>query len=89
MYSEDWGEALTNKSVPVICVVNLQSGSVGVLQGVPPAVSPGQVRTDRDFFQLLHLTLQDLFVLGLLVCGGQVGIQSHSVSKYKCQRKLI
>ncbi|XP_037629446.1 S9 family peptidase isoform X1 [Sebastes umbrosus] len=42
VYSEDWGEALTNKSVPVICVVNLQSGSVGVLQGVPPAVSPGQ-----------------------------------------------
>ncbi|TDH10810.1 hypothetical protein EPR50_G00078910 [Perca flavescens] len=42
VYCEDWGEALTNKSVPVICVVNLQSGSVTVLQGVPPDVSPGQ-----------------------------------------------
>ncbi|XP_078110696.1 acylamino-acid-releasing enzyme [Sander vitreus] len=42
VYCEDWGEALTNKSIPVICVVNLQSGSVTVLQGVPPDVSPGQ-----------------------------------------------
>ncbi|KAM9350631.1 acylamino-acid-releasing enzyme [Symphorus nematophorus] len=42
VYCEDWGESLTNKSTPVICVVNMQSGSVSVLQGVPPHVSPGQ-----------------------------------------------
>ncbi|XP_035015895.1 S9 family peptidase [Hippoglossus stenolepis] len=42
VYCEDWGEALTNKSSPVICVVNLQSGTVTVLQGVPLDVSPGQ-----------------------------------------------
>nr|XP_046253617.1 S9 family peptidase isoform X4 [Scatophagus argus] len=42
VYCEDWGEALSNKSLPVICVVNLQSGCVSVLQGVPPDVSPGQ-----------------------------------------------
>ncbi|XP_041656091.1 S9 family peptidase isoform X2 [Cheilinus undulatus] len=42
VYWEDWGEALTNKSSPVICVVNLQSGSVSVLQGVPQEVCPGQ-----------------------------------------------
>ncbi|XP_041801281.1 S9 family peptidase [Chelmon rostratus] len=42
VYCEDWGEALTNKSFPVICVVNLHRGSVSVLQGVPPDVSPGQ-----------------------------------------------
>lgn len=46
MYCEDWGEALTNKSLPVICSVNLQSGSVSVLEGVPSDVSPGQVRTE-------------------------------------------
>lgn len=43
MYREDWGEGLTNKSVPVMCAVNLQSGAVTVLQGVPQDVSPGQV----------------------------------------------
>ncbi|XP_038150004.1 S9 family peptidase isoform X2 [Cyprinodon tularosa] len=42
VYCEDWGEALTSKSVPVLCVVDLLRGAVGVLQGVPPDVSPGQ-----------------------------------------------
>lgn len=42
LYCEDWGEALTNKSVPVICAVDLQSGLVTALPGVPPEVSPGQ-----------------------------------------------
>ncbi|MEQ2287504.1 hypothetical protein AMECASPLE_013308, partial [Ameca splendens] len=43
VYREDWGEALTGKSVPVLCVVDLHHGAVDVLQGVPPDVSPGQV----------------------------------------------
>ncbi|KAG8002822.1 Acylamino-acid-releasing enzyme [Nibea albiflora] len=42
VYCEDWGEGLSNKSVAVICVVNLQNGHITVLQGVPPDVSPGQ-----------------------------------------------
>lgn len=54
MYCEDWGEALTNKSSPVICVVNLQNDTVRVLQGVPTDVSPGQVRTE---IEMLSVTL--------------------------------
>ncbi|CAG6021196.1 unnamed protein product [Menidia menidia] len=42
VYREDWGEALADRSVPVICVVDLNSGAVSVLQGVPLDVSPGQ-----------------------------------------------
>ncbi|XP_029974341.1 acylamino-acid-releasing enzyme isoform X1 [Salarias fasciatus] len=42
VYCEDWGEALANRSVPVICVADLQSNSVAVLPSVPPDVSPGQ-----------------------------------------------
>ncbi|KAM3842754.1 acylamino-acid-releasing enzyme [Diretmus argenteus] len=42
LYWEDWGEGLTSKSSPVVCVVNLQSGVVNVLSGVPSHVSPGQ-----------------------------------------------
>ncbi|CAF93359.1 unnamed protein product, partial [Tetraodon nigroviridis] len=34
VYHEDWGEALTDKSLPVICSVSLQSGCVSVLEGV-------------------------------------------------------
>lgn len=44
VYCEDWGEALTSKSMPVIYVVDLQNGDVRALQGVPADVSPGQVR---------------------------------------------
>lgn len=43
MYREDWGEALSNRSLPVLCSVDLKTGSLSVLQGVPPDVSPGQV----------------------------------------------
>nr|XP_057941213.1 S9 family peptidase isoform X2 [Doryrhamphus excisus] len=42
VYCDDWGESLTNKSTPVICVLNLHSGAVDVLKGVPADVSPGQ-----------------------------------------------
>ncbi|XP_051915404.1 S9 family peptidase [Hippocampus zosterae] len=43
VYCEDWGEALTNKCTPVICVVSLRSGSLDVLSGIPTDISPGQV----------------------------------------------
>ncbi|XP_063320642.1 S9 family peptidase isoform X2 [Pelmatolapia mariae] len=42
LYCEDWGEALTNRSEPAICVVDLEIGAVSVLEGVPHDVSPGQ-----------------------------------------------
>ncbi|XP_061591019.1 S9 family peptidase isoform X2 [Cololabis saira] len=42
VYREDWGEGLTSRSVPVLCAVDLSSGAVTVLEGVPADVSPGQ-----------------------------------------------
>ncbi|XP_066553659.1 acylamino-acid-releasing enzyme isoform X2 [Amia ocellicauda] len=42
VYREDWGEGLTSKSLPVLCVADVHKGSVSVLQGVPEQVSPGQ-----------------------------------------------
>lgn len=53
-YCEDWGEGLTNKSLPVMCAVNLQSGAVTVLQGVPQDVSPGQVRLSEATLVHMH-----------------------------------
>lgn len=55
VYCEDWGEGLTNKSVPVMCAVNLQSGAVTVLQGVPQDVSPGQVSVSEATLVDVHL----------------------------------
>ncbi|XP_054644879.1 S9 family peptidase isoform X2 [Dunckerocampus dactyliophorus] len=42
VYCDDWGESLTSRSTPVICVLNLCSGAVDVLNGIPADVSPGQ-----------------------------------------------
>ncbi|XP_030061179.1 acylamino-acid-releasing enzyme isoform X2 [Microcaecilia unicolor] len=39
---EDWGEGLVNKSVPALCVVDIESGNISVLEGVPDYISPGQ-----------------------------------------------
>ncbi|XP_075795705.1 acylamino-acid-releasing enzyme isoform X2 [Pelodiscus sinensis] len=42
VYHEDWGETLVGKSVPALCVLDVESGNVSVLEGVPEHVSPGQ-----------------------------------------------
>lgn len=44
VYHEDWGEALSTHSVPVLCVLDLEGLSLTVLEGVPEHLSPGQVR---------------------------------------------
>ncbi|XP_051874319.1 acylamino-acid-releasing enzyme-like isoform X2 [Pristis pectinata] len=42
VYWEDWGEALTNKSTPVLCVLNIGNRNISVLEGIPEHISPGQ-----------------------------------------------
>lgn len=34
---------MVSKSVPVLCVLDIESGNISVLEGVPENVSPGQV----------------------------------------------
>ncbi|XP_051913168.1 acylamino-acid-releasing enzyme [Hippocampus zosterae] len=41
-FYEDWGEALVQKSSPVLCVVDIEGNNVSVLEGVPENISPGQ-----------------------------------------------
>ncbi|PKU35797.1 protein bassoon [Limosa lapponica baueri] len=42
VYHEDWGEALSKRSVPVLCVMDIEDGSISVLEDVPEHLSPGQ-----------------------------------------------
>ncbi|KAM7095814.1 LOW QUALITY PROTEIN: acylamino-acid-releasing enzyme [Ciconia maguari] len=42
VYREDWGEALSTRSVPVLCALDIEGSSVSVLEGVPEHLSPGQ-----------------------------------------------
>ncbi|XP_065701660.1 LOW QUALITY PROTEIN: acylamino-acid-releasing enzyme-like [Patagioenas fasciata] len=41
-YHEDWGETLTTRSVPVLCVLDIESSNISVLEGIPEHLSPGQ-----------------------------------------------
>lgn len=43
VFYEDWGESMVSKSTPVLCVLDVESGNISVLEGVPESVSPGQV----------------------------------------------
>uniref|UniRef100_A0A8C9MCD9 acylaminoacyl-peptidase n=1 Tax=Panthera tigris altaica TaxID=74533 RepID=A0A8C9MCD9_PANTA len=43
VFYEDWGENMVSKSTPVLCVLDVESGNISVLEGVPESVSPGQV----------------------------------------------
>lgn len=50
MFYEDWGENMVSKSTPVLCVLDVESGNISVLEGVPESVSPGQVSPDSACF---------------------------------------
>ncbi|NWJ04637.1 APEH enzyme, partial [Crypturellus undulatus] len=42
VYREGWGETLGSRSTPVLCVLDVEGGSISVLEGVPEHISPGQ-----------------------------------------------
>ncbi|XP_031976883.1 acylamino-acid-releasing enzyme-like isoform X4 [Corvus moneduloides] len=42
VYHEDWGETLSTRSEPILCILDLESLSLSVLEGVPEHLSPGQ-----------------------------------------------
>ena len=46
LFYEDWGENMVSKGTPVLCVLDIESGNISVLEGVPESVSPGQVSAD-------------------------------------------
>ncbi|XP_009892664.1 PREDICTED: acylamino-acid-releasing enzyme [Charadrius vociferus] len=48
VYHEDWGEALSKRSVPVLCVMDVEASSVSVLEGVPEHLCPGQAFWSPD-----------------------------------------
>ncbi|MBN3315453.1 ACPH enzyme, partial [Atractosteus spatula] len=42
VFYEDWGETLVSKSTPVLCVLDIESSNISVLEGIPDNISPGQ-----------------------------------------------
>ncbi|XP_072438743.1 acylamino-acid-releasing enzyme isoform X1 [Chiloscyllium punctatum] len=42
VFWEDWGETLMKKTTPVLCVLDIESNNISVLEGIPEYISPGQ-----------------------------------------------
>uniref|UniRef100_A0AAV2K1M0 Acylamino-acid-releasing enzyme n=1 Tax=Knipowitschia caucasica TaxID=637954 RepID=A0AAV2K1M0_KNICA len=69
VYQEDWGEALSHRSVPVLCCVDLRSGCLSVPSGVPADVSPGQAVWSLDGESIFFVGwYHEPFRLGLKFC---------------------
>ncbi|XP_067855031.1 acylamino-acid-releasing enzyme-like isoform X2 [Heptranchias perlo] len=69
VYWEDWGEALVNKNTPVLCVLDIESDNISVLEGVPEHISPGQaIWAPRDTGIIFVGWWHEPWRLGLKYC---------------------
>ncbi|NXF14911.1 APEH enzyme, partial [Rhodinocichla rosea] len=72
VYHEDWGEALSTRSVPVLCILDLQGPSLSVLEGVPEHLSPGQALWSPDDHGVVFVGWwHKPFRLGLNACSNR------------------
>ncbi|KAM9272167.1 acylamino-acid-releasing enzyme [Cariama cristata] len=72
LYHEDWGEALSTRSVPVLCVLDLEDNSLSVLEGVPEHLSPGQALWSPDDHGVVFVGWwHEPFRLGLSACSNR------------------
>ncbi|NWR84287.1 APEH enzyme, partial [Furnarius figulus] len=72
VYHEDWGEALSTHSMPVLCVLDLESSSLSVLEGVPEHLSPGQALWSPDDRGVVFVGWwHEPFRLGLSACSNR------------------
>ncbi|NWY35520.1 APEH enzyme, partial [Pheucticus melanocephalus] len=72
VYHKDWGEALSTRSVPVLCILDLQGLSLSVLKGVPEHLSPGQALWSPDDHGVVFVGWwHKPFRLGLNACSNR------------------
>ncbi|NXA92547.1 APEH enzyme, partial [Melanocharis versteri] len=72
VYHEDWGEALSTRSVPVLCILDLEGLSLSVLEGVPEHLSPGQALWSPDDHGVVFVGWwHKPFRLGLNACSNR------------------
>ncbi|XP_061864420.1 acylamino-acid-releasing enzyme [Colius striatus] len=87
LYHEDWGEALSTRSVPVLCVLDLESCSVSVLEGIPAHLSPGQALWSPDDCGVVFVGWwHEPFRLGLRACSNRrSGIFHLDLASGRCE----
>ncbi|XP_054033269.1 acylamino-acid-releasing enzyme [Dryobates pubescens] len=72
VYHEDWGEALSTRSMPVLCALDLESSSLSVLEGIPEHLCPGQALWSPDDHGVVFVGWwNEPFRLGLSACSNR------------------
>uniref|UniRef100_A0A8C4TV12 Acylamino-acid-releasing enzyme n=1 Tax=Falco tinnunculus TaxID=100819 RepID=A0A8C4TV12_FALTI len=87
VYHEDWGEALSTRSVPVLCVLDLEGSSLSVLEGIPEHLSPGQALWSPDDRGVVFVGWwHEPFRLGLSACSNRrSGIFHLDLASRRCE----
>ncbi|KAM6413698.1 LOW QUALITY PROTEIN: acylamino-acid-releasing enzyme [Rhynochetos jubatus] len=87
VYHEDWGEALSTRSVPVLCALDLEGSSISVLEGVPGHLSPGQALwSPGDRGVVFVGWWHEPFRLGLTACSNRrSGIFHLDLASGRCE----
>ncbi|XP_032066319.1 acylamino-acid-releasing enzyme-like isoform X1 [Thamnophis elegans] len=72
VYNDNWGEALGDKSAPVLCVLNIETTEVSVLQDIPGHLSPGQALWSPGDKGIIFVGWwHEPFRLGLYACSNR------------------
>ncbi|XP_074770733.1 LOW QUALITY PROTEIN: acylamino-acid-releasing enzyme-like [Athene noctua] len=72
VYCDNWGEALSTRSVPVLCILDMEGSSVSVLEGIPEHLSPGQALWSPDDRGVVFVGWwHEPFRLGLSACSNR------------------
>ncbi|KAI0211336.1 Acylamino-acid-releasing enzyme [Lamellibrachia satsuma] len=69
VYREGWGELLTTKVHPVLCILDVEKGVVSILNNMPDEVSPGQAVWCADSLGIVCVCWEHApYRLGLIAC---------------------
>nr|XP_033782661.1 acylamino-acid-releasing enzyme-like isoform X2 [Geotrypetes seraphini] len=84
---EDWGEGLVNKSVPTLCVLDIEGCNIALLEGVPDYISPGQALWILDDSGIIFVGWwHEPFRLGLKFCSNRRSALFHlNFSSSSCE----
>ncbi|NXW53525.1 APEH enzyme, partial [Eurystomus gularis] len=87
VYHEDWGEALSTRSVPVLCILDLEGSSLSLLEGIPEHLSPGQALWSLDDHGVVFVGWwHEPFRLGLSACSNRrSGIFHLDLASGRCE----
>jgi acylaminoacyl-peptidase len=86
VYRDCWGEQLSEKSQPVLCVLDIETGGISLLENLPEGVSPGQAVWCPDDLGIVCVGwFNKPYRLGLVYCTMRRSTLFHiDLKNFKC-----